>query len=1005
MAQTSAPAEERAGSHRFAAILLERYALLSNQDSPTTTTTRPVGALRRLDPGLCLAALLALFVVLPLLQPGLPGTADAPIHFYRTLEFAHSWGAGVAYPRWSPHLAYGYGLPLWDFAPPLPYLIPLGLQLTGLSLEASLKAMVLLTALGYALGAYLFVRDNLGGKAGLVAAAVYLLAPFALREVLLYGGNYPQYLAIGLFPWVLWAIGRVYRHSHWFNMLLAAFLFGAVILTHLFHALVLAPVAAGYAVVLWLGHRHDEGQDPRPQRRLAAVAAGLGMGLLWTTFFWLPALIERKWTHAVEDAYISVSPFFLRFLNWHELLAWPQPLDTQAANPWVPFSLGIATLILSAMGLLGLLRHRRSGSLLAQGIFFVSLLALCMFMVLPASEPLWRDVPFLAVAEFPWRLLGLANLSLAFLAGASIGIFSPVSGEGVSQKPPSTRSPSAKEHLPTAVSLVAALAVLLGSAVYLYPFAPFAHYGDTLADMASFEMATRTIGSTTVGEYLPRWVETVPTTSPLAQALAQSTSEVDIARIKKLDRASLPEGATAQATEHTNISHGYRFDSPRPFQARFLTYYFPGWRAWVDGQPVSIVIEPGSGFITVPIPSGSHDVRLRFGDTPLRTASNLITGLAMGTMALIALWLGGSRVVSRTRRKRLFPPQTGREPPLTSHPAIAQTASAGIHRGWSWRSAGLVAGALLATFLIKQLVIDPHTTWFRRQSPAGQVVGVQHPLGVNLDDRFWLLGYDVDRDEVAQGGTLRVVLYWQAQHPAHTNYRSFVHLDAPTDQRTWAISDNFHPGDSTAQIDIPTSTWDTAHYVRDEHLLHIPPDVPPASFLLRAGLYDPETGERLPAAGDNQDDTVTLQTVRVKPGRGLRRADVPNPVDYRLDSHIRLLGYDWDAAADTLTLYWQSTEPLETDTVVFVHLLDEHDQLVWGADSPPLADLYPVSAWQPGLIVADPRLIAPGDLPPGDYTLAVGMYYPSSMTRLPVVDADGHRTKDNIIRLTRLGLP
>ena len=43
---------------------------------------------------------------------------------------------------------------------------------------------------------------------GLVAAAIYTLAPFALRETLLYGGNYPQYLAISLYPWVLWALGR-----------------------------------------------------------------------------------------------------------------------------------------------------------------------------------------------------------------------------------------------------------------------------------------------------------------------------------------------------------------------------------------------------------------------------------------------------------------------------------------------------------------------------------------------------------------------------------------------------------------------------------------------------------------------------------------------------------------------------------------------------------------------------------------------------------------------------
>ena len=98
----------------------------------------------RFDPGLLLAGLVALFVILPLLQPGLPGTADTPIHLYRTLELARSWGPGVVYPRWAPDLAYGYGYPLWNFAPPLPYLIPLAFQAAGLSLEASLKGLVIL---------------------------------------------------------------------------------------------------------------------------------------------------------------------------------------------------------------------------------------------------------------------------------------------------------------------------------------------------------------------------------------------------------------------------------------------------------------------------------------------------------------------------------------------------------------------------------------------------------------------------------------------------------------------------------------------------------------------------------------------------------------------------------------------------------------------------------------------------------------------------------------------
>ncbi|MEJ2559472.1 MAG: 6-pyruvoyl-tetrahydropterin synthase-related protein, partial [Anaerolineae bacterium] len=302
----------------------------------------------RLDPGLLLAGLLALFVIHPLLQPGLPGSADTPIHFYRTLEFARSWAPGVVYPRWAPDLAYGYGYPLWDFAPPLPYFIPLALRAAGLSLEASLKGLIILTALGYGLGAYLFVRDSLGPKAGLVGAAIYTLAPFALREALLYGGNYPQYLAIGLYPWVLWSLGRVKRRGGWLNIVLVAIFYGGVILSHLFHALILTPVAATYALALWLS-------DRRGVRRLGTSALALGLGLLGTAFFWLPALVERTFTHSTEDVYLRVSPFYLRFLSWRELLAWPQALDARSADPWVPFSLGLAALLLGALGLLVLL--------------------------------------------------------------------------------------------------------------------------------------------------------------------------------------------------------------------------------------------------------------------------------------------------------------------------------------------------------------------------------------------------------------------------------------------------------------------------------------------------------------------------------------------------------------------------------------------------------------------------------------------------------------------------
>ena len=93
------------------------------------------------DPGLLAVALLLLIVASPLFQRGLPNVADAPIHLFRTAEWVRSWQAGILLPRWSPTLAYGYGHPLFVFAPPLPYALAGALHLAGLSLETAIKLL------------------------------------------------------------------------------------------------------------------------------------------------------------------------------------------------------------------------------------------------------------------------------------------------------------------------------------------------------------------------------------------------------------------------------------------------------------------------------------------------------------------------------------------------------------------------------------------------------------------------------------------------------------------------------------------------------------------------------------------------------------------------------------------------------------------------------------------------------------------------------------------------
>lgn len=307
----------------------------------------------KFDTGLILAACLTLLIIESLRQPGLPAAADIPIHLYRTMEYQQAWSEGVILPRWAPNLAFGYGYPLFVFAPPLPYWLGLAFHALGLSFANALKALIILTMLLYATGMYLLARDLLNSvQAGLIAATAYIFAPFALREALLYGGNLPQLLAIGFFPWTLWAMSRIKsNNSSW--IILSALFYSNILLSHLFHALIFTPVMVLFGVMLAFCRTGILPVRSEQARCLSYNLLPIPLAWLLTAFFWLPALVERSITRAQADIYLQKSPFFIRYPHWTELVAWIYPLDARAANPYVPLTLGIITLSLAIIGVTG----------------------------------------------------------------------------------------------------------------------------------------------------------------------------------------------------------------------------------------------------------------------------------------------------------------------------------------------------------------------------------------------------------------------------------------------------------------------------------------------------------------------------------------------------------------------------------------------------------------------------------------------------------------------------
>lgn len=1022
-----------------------------------------------IDSGLLVAVLLALFAVVPLLgHPGLPNTADGPVHLMRQVELNQAWRDSIFYPRWAPDLAYGYGMPLFNYAPPLLYHVTQVIHLTGLALDASMVGTLVLILLLYSVGAYLFGRDVFSPRAGLLAAAVYLYAPYRLREAYIQG-NYGQFLGLAFYPLILWSFHGLVTTNRRRYLPLAAVSLAGLLLSHNISTMIFMPLFVAYLVFLLVLRRLEnreiskladweieksEGQEGRsrdsvtPNSPIPLVLFALVLGLGLSAFFWLPAFGERD---LMRLAGITRGFFDFRynFISLAELLALPRPLDLSAINPYFPLGLGVAQIVFSGLALFGLVtfgvlratdwwrdraqnselgnqnleirnqtlgfgtrdlgigagRHRLHA--LGHAVFFAVALLLTAFLTLPASRLIWEVAPFLELTEFPWRWLGPAVLCSAMLAGAAMYMVEEL---------------ASARHWPPAVSNWALVAGLLFTVAvnlfYLFP-AQFILWGTpTPADALAYEAQSGAIGTTSTGEFLPRWADRYPSPDVLGPDYAAGRLPT------KLDPVSLPEETTAATLTHTARETQVVVSSPVPFLATFRALYWPNWRVFVtegageDGREISDVeITQPEGLIRVPLPAGEYRVTLRLFSTPVRQAA---TGISVVSVVIFFGLVLSQLVGWKAGRLEGGIAPDSRSFQSSSLPVIQ----------------AMVIGAAI---LIGLLVTRPMAGWFRVRSPLDVAYGAEHTLRADFGDQVRLLAYDLptsgglahrapskigwpgDDEKPRQpsnhspkgtygpifqpsnlptiqahaGETLPVVLYWRALTDLSADYSVFAHLDGPNGQ-TFAGADELNPED------IPTSHWPPSLYVRNPLTLAMDTDLPPIRYTLTVGLYDPESGARLPVAG-NEDarDALPLAYVWLSPPTPPVEGDIPHRLDYMLGKEIALLGYDWNAAEeDEITLYWRADAPVEHGYTVFIHALGAGGEVVAQFDAPPLNGLYPTDAWLPGQVIADTHSIA---WPESAQSLAIGLYDPISPTRLSMIDGGGRRVPDDAVILQLTG--
>jgi hypothetical protein len=105
------------------------------------------------------------------------------------------------------------------------------------------------------------------------------------------------------------------------------------------------------------------------------------------------------------------------------------------------------------------------------------------------------------------------------------------------------------------------------------------------------------------------------------------------------------------------------------------------------------------------------------------------------------------------------------------------------------------------------------------------------------------------------------------------------------------------------------------------------------------------------------------------------------PLEVTVGDGIDLVGYDilpehvQAGASLYLQYHWQVVDQPSSDWTVYNHVVDDGGNVVAGFDSPPGRGSLVTTRWQAGWRVLDEyEVMLPAELPPGDYTLHMGLY-------------------------------
>jgi hypothetical protein len=535
------------------------------------------------------------------------------LQMMRQLEMEKCFKDGQIPCRWVPDMGYGFGFPLFNYYPPLPYLFGQIFRTFTLTFNLSVKLTFALGIILSGITMYILAKEFFGKWGGLISSVFYVWAPYRAVDVFVRGAMNESWAWI-FFPLSLWSVYKIIKEkSNWSFILLSVSLLG-LLLSHNLMAMIFSPVFAVWTIY-WLVK----------EKSIKSIFKIFFSGLLTlglAAFFTLPAVFEQKYVHIgtlVED-YFAYAGHFVTLNQLFISRFWGDGPSIFGSADGMAFPIGYMHWIIAIIALL-LLAIRIIKKKKFDTTNFVILFALgvgifAAFMSHNKSAYIWRTIAYLKFVQFPWRFLSLNVFGFSFAAG---GIYYLLDKFELFKK--------------DIIKIIISICILLSVIGINWNYFKPVRIGSLTDEQKFSGEAWRIQQQAGIRDYLPINAKKDPNSKRI--------NLVDIVKGK---------GSISNEKWGTNWSSFNTDLVDKENSLRINIYDYPIWRIFVDGKEVKIYIDQNEewGRIYFNIPEGKHGVYLKLYDTTLRKISNYISLISL----IILIYLISKEVLNRKKVKK-----------------------------------------------------------------------------------------------------------------------------------------------------------------------------------------------------------------------------------------------------------------------------------------------------------------------------------------------------------------